>query len=291
MRATLIVNPYATSVSEERVRAVERELAAEWAVETLLTERRGHATALAREADGDVIVAFGGDGVYNEVLNGVDGTRPVGLVPGGATNVLPRALGLPREPLEAVRRLLEKRERRISLGRVNGRRFGFGAGIGRDSTVVRRVDELGRSADGRRPGDLAFARAVLGVIASNGWRLPDCLELPGGQRVALVTVSNSPVFTYAGSVPFRFSPRARFELGLDYAALPHPGAARIVGGFVRAALGRGIEGLPGAVSGHDVDRLEVRCSGARPLQVDGEDLGDVEEAVFEAERDAVTLLV
>jgi hypothetical protein len=45
------------------------------------------------------------------------------------------------------------------------------------------------------------------------------------------------------------------------------------------------------VYAHDADRLEVVCDGPLPLQVDGEDLGDVEEAVFEAERDAVTVLV
>ena len=291
MRATLIVNPYASSVSEERVQDVERELSAVWAVQTQLTERRGHATDLARAADGDVILVFGGDGVFNEALNGVDGTRSVGLLPGGATSVLPRALGLPRDPVAAARRLLARRERRISLGRVNGRRFGFAASIGLDAAVVRRVDELGRRADGKRPGDFAFARAVVGVVASNGWRLTDSLDLAGGHPAALVMVSNDSVYTYGGPIPFRFSPRARFELGLDYVAQSNPGVARILRGFVQAAIGCGVEGLPGAVAGHDVDRLEVRCAGPRPLQADGEDLGDVAQAVFEAERDAVTMLV
>lgn len=291
MRATLIVNPNASSVSEERVRAVERELSAVWTVQTQLTERRGHATDLVRAADGDVILALGGDGLCNEVLNGVDGTRAVGLMPGGATNVLPRALGMPRDPVASARRLLARRERRISLGRVNGRRFGFAASVGLDAAVVRRVDELGRSEDGRRPGDLAFARAAAGVVASNGWRLPDSFDLPGGDRAALVMVSNDSVYTYAGPIPFRFSPRARFELGLDYVALSNAGVGRILRGLVQAAIGRGIERLPGAVAGHDVDRLEVRCDRPRPLQTDGEDLGDVAQVVFEAERDAVTVLV
>ena len=102
MRATLIVNPYASSVSEERVRDVERELGAAYELETLLTERRGHATELTREAQGEVIFAFGGDGVFNEVVNGADGTKALGFVPGGGTSVLPRALGFPRDPVEAV---------------------------------------------------------------------------------------------------------------------------------------------------------------------------------------------
>ena len=45
------------------------------------------------------------------------------------------------------------------------------------------------------------------------------------------------------------------------------------------------------MTGHDVDRIEVVCDRPQPLQADGEDLGDVEEAVFECERDAVSVLV
>ncbi len=290
-RATLIVNPYASSVTEERVHAVERELSAAYELTTVLTQHRGHAIDLARQAAGEAIFAFGGDGVFNEVLNGADGHVPLGFVPGGRTNVLPRALGLPVDPVAASRRLLGSDRRRISLGRANGRRFAFGAGIGLDSEAVRRVDALGRGRDGRRPGDLAFVRAVVATVAAAGWRLPDRLEVEGRGSAALVVVCNDAVFTYGLGRPFRFCPDARFELGLDFVALPHPGALRIARGFARAAVGRGLDALPGAIAGHDVDRLEVVCREPAPLQVDGEDLGDVDGAVFEAERDAVTVLV
>ncbi len=290
MRATLIVNPYASSVSEELVRAVEREFRAAYELETVLTERRGHAADLARDAETDTIFAFGGDGLFNEVLNGVDGQRQVGFVPGGGTSVLPRALGLPTGAVEAARRLTTAKPRRISLGRANGRRFAFSAGIGLDSQAVRRVDALGRDHDHRRPGDLAFVRALVGIVAANGWRLPDVLTINGGDRAALVVVSNNAVFTYAGSIALRFCPAARFELGIDYATLAHPGALRILRGFVRAGLGRGIAGLPGGAGGHDLDRVEVRCDRPTALQMDGEDLGDVEEVTFECERDAVSVL-
>lgn len=289
MRATLIVNPYASSVTEERVRDIERTLAAGYALETILTERRGHATELARAADGDAILVFGGDGVANEALNGVDGSKPVGFLPGGGTSVLARALGFPRDPVAAARRLMRAQPRRISLGRANGRRFAFSAGVGLDSEAVRRVDALGRE-DGTRPGDLAFARAIFGIVGSNGWRLPDVLEVKGQGRAALIVVSNDAVFTYAGATALRFSPAARFELGLDYAALPGPGALRIARGFARAAVGRGLAGLPGTLAGHDVDRIEVVCDRPSALQADGEDLGDVQEVTFECERDAVSVL-
>jgi diacylglycerol kinase family enzyme len=290
VRATLIVNPYASAVTEERVRAVERELGAAYELETLLTEGRGHAVELGRGAKGKAIFVFGGDGVFNEVLNGAGGRRALGFVPGGGTSVLPRALGLPRDPVAAARVLVGARPRRISLGRVNGRRFAFGAGIGLDSKAVRRIDARGRKEDGRRPGDLAFFGAVVGTVAASGWRLPDILEVKGQGRAALIVVSNDAVFTYAGGTALRFSPEARFELGLDCAALASPGALTLVRSVARAARGRGLADLPGAMTGHDLDRIEVACDRPLPLQADGEDLGDVEEAVFECERDAVSVL-
>jgi len=64
-------------------------------------------------------------------------------------------------------------------------------------------------------------------------------------------------------------------------------SARLSG---RLALGRGLAGAPGVLVEHDVDRVVVRCDAPLPLQADGEDLGDVAEAVFEAERDAVDVL-
>jgi len=290
MRATLIVNPYASSVTEEAVRSVERELGSAYELETVLTERRGHAVELAREAETETVLSFGGDGVANEVLNGAAGDRTLGFIPGGGTNVLPRALGLPRDAVATARRLTAATPRRISLGRANGRRFAFAAGIGLDSQAVRRIDAMGRREDGRRPGDLAFVRTIVGIVASNGWRLPDVLEVKGNGRAALVVVSNDAVFTYAGSAALRFCPEARFELGLDYAALASPGALRIARGFLRASLGRGLAGLPGALSGHDLDRIDVACDRPCALQADGEDLGDVEEVTFECERDAVSVL-
>jgi diacylglycerol kinase family enzyme len=279
MKPTLIVNPFASRVTEQRVRELEHRLGA---VETLLTDRAGHASELAREAQGDAVFVFGGDGVVNEVLNGLPPGKPLGIVAGGHTNVLARALGVPRDPRAAVR------ERRISLGRVNGRRFAFAAGIGVDSETVRELETMKRGWDGRRRGDFDYARAVARrLLRGYGPRL----EVEGLGRAALVLVSNDEVFTYAGPVPLRVSPDARFELGLDVWALEHAGlgaGGRLV---ARMATGRPLAGMAGALGLHDVDRVRVICDEPLPLQADGEDLGDVSEAVFEAERAAVSILV
>jgi diacylglycerol kinase family enzyme len=278
-RPTLIVNPFAFRVTEERVRRVEAELRP---VETLLTDHRGHAIELAREATGDAVWVLGGDGLVNEVLNGVRPGVPVGIVAAGHTNVLARALGITAGPLGG------RQPRQISLGRVNDRRFTFAAGIGVDSETVRAMETERRAHNGRRPGDLAYAFDIAGRLV-RGYE--PVLEVRGAGRVALLFVSNDTVYTYGGPMALRICPGARFELGLDYVALERVGPRSLGGVLGRLFSGRGLAGAPGALSGHDVDRIEVVCDRPRPLQADGEDLGDVTEAVFEAERDAVSLLV
>jgi len=294
-RIVLIANPFATNVTERGLRAIEATLAQAGSVETRLTERRGHATELAQEAAGaDALVVFGGDGVVNEALNGLPGGVRFGALPGGGTSVFARALGFDRDAAVAARQLAESIEhgasRRISLGRVAGRRFAFSAGIGLDAATVRRVDALGRRRDGRRPGDLAFTYELVRLLAGNRFRLEPELEIAGLGRAAAVLVSNADPYTYAGPVPIHFAPGARFELGLDVIApvrISPRSLPRLLQYVVR---GRGVEHAPDVLYAHDLDRIEVMCDRPLPLQVDGEDLGDVERAVFEAERDAVDIL-
>jgi diacylglycerol kinase family enzyme len=294
MDVALIVNPYASEVTEERVGAVERELARAGRVTTLLTQRPGHAAELASGAgDADAIVVFSGDGGFNEALNGLVADVPVGFLPGGRTSVLPRALGLPREPVEAARQVASAleagRSRTISLGRVNGRRFAFGAGIGFDAELVRRVDRLGRRDDGRRPGDLAFIREAAGLVAGRRGRFEPVLDIKGLGRAAFALVANGDPYSYAGQTPIHVAPEARFDSGLDVVA-PARVTPLTVPGLVRHIL-RGEREQDSVLYGHDLDRIEVTCDRPLPLQADGEDLGDVSEAVFVAERSALRVLV
>jgi diacylglycerol kinase family enzyme len=293
--AALIVNPNATRVTPELAVAVERELAASGqVVETFLTEGPRHAAELAAAAapDFERIFVFGGDGAFNEVVNGIgDADVALGFLPGGGTSVLPRALGLPRDPVEAARRLGRSgNERRIALGCVNGRRFTFSAGLGLDAEVVRRVDALGRR-DGRRPGDVAFARALLGLLAGRFGRLRPAMTVLGRERVAFALVANCDPYSYAGRFPIHAAPRARFELGLDLVAPRFVGPLQLPRVAVWAARGRGQTSSPHVLYLHDVDEVEIECDRPTALQADGEDLGDVVTARFEAERDALRVLV
>jgi diacylglycerol kinase family enzyme len=290
----LVVNPFATRVNEHRLERVRAELERVAEVDVVLTERPGHATELVTEAGRDgaeAVVVFSGDGGFNEALNGLESDVPIGFLPGGGTSVLPRALGLPRDTVAAARQVADalaaSRARRVSLGRVNGRRFAFGAGIGLPADVVRRVDDLGR-ADGRRPSDLAFVGAVVRVVAAQHWHFEPKLEIAGAGRAAAVFVANGSPYTYAGRLPLPVARRASFDGGLDFVAPVAVSPVSVPFTAVRVLSGR--TGGDGFLRGHDLDRIEIRCDVPLPLHADGEDLGDVEHAVFEAERDAVAVL-
>jgi diacylglycerol kinase family enzyme len=285
----LVVNPFASGVDEHRLAAVQAALPA--GTETRITTAAAEATEIARSAgDVDAIYVLGGDGTYNEVLNGIEADVPLGFLPGGGTSVLPRALGLPRDPVKAAKRVAEGRTRRIGLGRVNGRRFGFNAGLGFDAELVRRVDELGRSPDGRRPGDFAFVKVAVAVLRERHARFDEQLEIEGAGRAAFVLVANCAPYTYSGSLGLDLVPDASFDEGLAYVAPVSLRARDLPRLVTRGIRGSGMKDGK-ALAAHDLDRIVVRCDRPLPLQVDGEDAGDVLEAVYEAERDAVTVLV
>jgi diacylglycerol kinase family enzyme len=293
MRIALIVNPLATAVDEHRLELVQSVLARGADVETRRTRARGHATELARELarDADALFVYSGDGGFNEVVNGVGADAPpLGCIPGGGTSVFPRGLGLPRDPLAATEQLaraLERgRTRRISVGRVNGRRFLFNAGLLFDAELVRRI-EAHRSRAGR-PGDAAFVATVVRLVAERRGRFDPVLDVDSLGRAAFALVANAQPYTYLGSIPIPLAPDARLELGLDVIA-PTRVRAWTVPSLVRYVF-TGRRRPAWVLAAHDLDRFVVRSDRPVPLQVDGEDLGDVSEAVFEAERAAVSVL-
>ena len=304
--ALLIVNPAASRVTPELVAAVEGELRARGPVETVLTEWPGHAVSLAEEGCTrcERLYVFSGDGGFNEAVNGIDGVIPIGFVPGGGTSVLPRALGLPRDPVECARMLARTdARRRISLGRVtfgageiaagvppSSRRFTFSAGLGLDAELVRRVDARGR-AEGRRPGDLAFVGALLRALAARRGRFEPAMTVLGHRRVAFAVVANCTPYSYFGRLAVRALPEARFELGLDLAAPERLRPTRLPA-LTLSVLARPTHARAKDILYlHDADEVRIECDAPTPLQVDGEDLGDATDVVFEAERQALDVLV
>ena len=287
----LVVNPKASAVDEERAERVAARLGGD--VDVRWTERQGHGVELVRDADADAVVVFGGDGTFNEALNGLRDALPVGFVPGGGSSVLPRALGVPRDPEEAAATIGEAvragRTIPISLGRVNGRRFGFAAALGFPGEVVRRVDAVGRERSGRRPPDRVFLAKAAQILAARRGRIGPLVEVGQHGRAAFALVANGDPYTYLWRLPVRAAPQARFDRGLDVVAprtvrplsIPRLAVAALVG---RTSNARGVLYL------HDVDAIELRADRPLPLQVDGEDLGDVQHAEFASEPRAAKVL-
>ena len=86
MTRILIVNPFASAVDEHRLAAVRAALPS--GTETLLTTAAGEATEIVRSAgEVDAIYVFGGDGTFNEVLNGLETDVPVGFRPDAVSKV------------------------------------------------------------------------------------------------------------------------------------------------------------------------------------------------------------
>ncbi|MGN6816169.1 MAG: diacylglycerol/lipid kinase family protein [Solirubrobacterales bacterium] len=212
-RMLLIVNPYATTVSDRLKNLVVYALQGRYDVEAVATQAQNHATEIGREAcEGgyDVVVAFGGDGTLNEVANGMAGTDlPVAILPGGSTNVVCRTLGMPNDVVDATEHLLSLADdwqpRKIDLGKVDERYFVFACGAGLDATVVRRVDRNPTMKGNAGPyyyswaGISSFYRKYL----VNPVRMRTQVE--GGEPVEGITtiVQNSDPFTYFASRPIR----------------------------------------------------------------------------------------
>lgn len=212
-RMLLIVNPYATTVSDRLKNLVVYALQGRFDVEAVSTQAQNHATEIGREArDGgyDVVVAFGGDGTLNEVANGLAGTElPVAVLPGGSTNVVCRTLGIPNDVVDATEHLLSLADdwqpRKIDLGMVDDRYFVFSCGVGLDATVVQRVDANPKLKASAGPyyyswaGISGFYRRYL----VNPIRVRTMVD--GREPVEGVTaiVQNSDPFTYFASRPIR----------------------------------------------------------------------------------------
>jgi diacylglycerol kinase (ATP) len=145
-KAVIIGNPNSGSAGDEGYleRFAETLRAGGLEVEVLNTERPDHATELAAMAGDRLVIAAGGDGTVNEVVNGLSKDATLGILPLGTANVLARELGLPLKPEDACERILTGTGSRMDVGVATDeegteRRFTCMAGIGFDASVVREV--------------------------------------------------------------------------------------------------------------------------------------------------------
>ncbi len=293
-RMLVIVNPYATTVSDRLKHLVVYALRGSYEVDAVDTESRDHATELCREAAAegyDVVVAFGGDGTVNEAANGLAGSdTALTCLPGGRTNVYCRMLGIPTDVVDATEHLLRMaddwRPRRVDIGRVGERRFVFSAGVGLDASVVERVDAHPRLK--ARLGEWYYTWTGIGTFNRHYLIRPPRLEVElGEERIAGVTaiIQNGAPYTFFGNRPVEMGEGATLGSG-DLAGVVLTRASpidiptitwRALTARARLSRHRRVHPFSGLA------QLRVRSLDERPLplQVDGDYIGCVRQAEFQ----------
>ncbi len=245
----------------------------------------------AREAirqGADLIVAAGGDGTINEIVEGMVHTRvPLAILPGGTANVLAMEMSLGKNLEQVAGRVSELRPHRVSLGHVTcdggkvARHFVLMAGIGVDAHIVYHVN----SALKARAGKLAYWLAGFSLL---GRRLASLKVEIGGRTHACSFALLSKVRNYGGDFEIA---RSVSLFDKDFEAVLFQGHNTL--GYVKYVLGMALNRLSGmkGVTVLRTDRITVSSSDRRVyVQIDGESAGHL-PAEIRMVSDALTLLV
>ncbi|NED97244.1 diacylglycerol kinase family lipid kinase [Phytoactinopolyspora alkaliphila] len=307
MRALVVVNPRATTTTERTRDVLLSALRNDLELQVAETTHRGHATELGRQArnDGlDLVVALGGDGTVNELINGLLESGPgqragdvpdIAMVPGGSTNVLTRNLGIPENPIEATGLLLDAlrdgRRQPLGLGRLDDRYFTFTAGAGLDADVIHAVEDA--RDGGRKATPALYIRTALRRYFAQPDRRHGAITLePDGSPEArvsglgVVVISNCSPWTYLGSRPLRPTPYADFNAGLDVFGLDSLALVPTLASVAQMATRRGPRGRH-VVSLHNQRGFTLRAERPVPVQVDGDYIGERDLVTVSAVPDAI----
>jgi diacylglycerol kinase family enzyme len=278
-RAHLIMNPEARGVTPSLQALMTAALEARFELTVTGTHARDAGIEVARravEGGAELLIAFGGDGLVNEVVNGMAGTdATLAIIPGGTMNVFARNLGIPASPAEAATYILRRagdiEPRRLPLGIANERYFTFAAGCGFDAEAAARVES--HRASKQRLGEPYFYAAALATFAATyATRLPffTCEGSFGAEQAVLAVGLVADTYAYLAGRPLRLGPpRAPGSRGLDlflvrrlqYIHLPRYAFGALTGRFG-----------PGAASFRDVDGFVVTGEDPVAYHVDGETL-------------------
>ena len=283
-RLLLIVNPVARTYSKATLAVIEKALSADFRLEVAETKERGHASELATEAalDGvDLVVVFSGDGTVNEVVNALAGSdTAIAALPGGATNIFVRALGLPLDPVEAtgmlIAKALDDEAFKLSLGIADGRYFAVNCGAGVDAAAMRRIDAKYPRTKSKFDR-VAFRAVAWELLVGYAGRTADLeVRVDDGEPLPSlsVMVGRTDPYTYYRGHGVRMTPEASLEKGLDVLSVRKlrrrsvPRIAWQVFGSARHVHGRYVDYV------HDASHVLVTASEPFPVQVDGDSLGD-----------------
>jgi YegS/Rv2252/BmrU family lipid kinase len=244
------------------------------AVELRETQAPGDAERYAAEVDPaafDAVVAAGGDGTVNEIINGlVRSGLPLGLIPLGTANVLAAEIGLRTDPASLAHCLAFGQPRPITLGAANGRRFILMAGAGFDAHVVAGVSVPMK----RRLGKGAYVLSTLHQLLVFTFPIYEVLIDNTAQHAASVIVANGRY--YGGR--FVCAPDANLESDtLRVCLFQQSGRLAAIGYALALFTGR----LPKLSTYRVIEarRIEIRGRPGEPMQGDGDIIGELDVAI------------
>lgn len=312
VRALIVSNPNSTTQSAEMFRHVIPTLRAVPGLElrAQMTHYAGHARHMCENLtveDYDVVIAVGGDGTVNEVINGLLGDLPsappaLAVIPTGSANVFARALGLPADPAQAAEVLADALHkgstRRINLGKWGSQWFAVNAGFGIDADVIASVERVRRRGFAATP--LRYAHAAIRSWLKLHRHAPRmsvrAINRNGEEFVhddlPIVIASNTNPWTFLGPLPVVTNPRNSFDLGLSLWAITD---LRGIGGVASMAhlVGIGHNKVIADVLQRrtlmfdDATEVSIVCHENQRFQADGEYVGQFEEVTLKAVADAI----
>lgn len=283
-----IVNPNARSGRGHKIwKKLERQLQHMGvSYEAYLTKEPKEASLFAAKLtecsrEPKTIIVVGGDGTFNEVLDGLSfcGQITMGYIPAGSGNDLARSLKLPKKPGKSLKKILNPRYHKLldygvvsyGEGEVNHRRFAVSAGIGMDAAVCHELLEsrakkvLNRARLGKISYLLIGIKQLLAAYPVKGYLLLD-----GVQKVELnhIYFISAHIHPYEGG-GFRFAPGARPDDGcLDVCVVHHSCKWRLVPILLDACFKKNKKHR--GIRHYQCREVQIHTERKMPLHVDGE---------------------
>jgi YegS/Rv2252/BmrU family lipid kinase len=289
MNFTVIINPVAGGGHGRTVGSrVVNELRARNIVPTVLETRvPGEATTFARGVDAGTVLAIGGDGTINEVVNGIRPGVRFGVIPAGSGNDFIKAVGIPKNPQQALDIALDGKIRQVDVGRYLSegveRQFVNGIGIGFDAAVA-----VKKSTIPFLGGTLVYVAAVFGTLGR--FKAPSVTMTGDGisieRKLLLIAIGNGPC---AGG-GFYLTPQADASDGLlDVCCIDDVSVATILRLFPLVLFGK--HTAKPQVAMYRAAELTVQCSLPVPVHADGEIIGtDVREMNITLRKKALPVI-
>lgn len=279
------------------------------------THYAGHAKEMCtglRRADYDLVIAVGGDGTVNEVINGLLGPADkapaaeqipaLAVIPTGSANVFVRALGFPPEPVEATEALVNTirndLRRNIDVGTWDNKWFAVNVGFGLDADVISQMERARQRGFSATP--LRYIRLTTRAWRRAHRRPPSISVSAVDSSGNSVTVSKLPIcfasntnpWTFFGPLPVVTNPRNSFDVGLGIFGLTSlDGVAGIVtmlqmlGANLPAATQRWLDKRVFVFD--DAIEAQLTCTEPQAFQVDGEFAGEMDTVKLGAVANAL----